>query len=94
MHKHIGVKYVYEDSDETVESEGDEKTKLEELKSEITQLPGDLSAKLQDTVETADLEAVLLLIEVIAEQNKSLANALTKLVNGFRFDILQDIFED
>ena len=94
MHKHIGVKYVYEDSSEAVESEGDEETKLEDLKSEITQLPGDLSAKLQEAVETADVPAILPLIEVIAEPNKPLANALTKLVNGFRFDILQDIFED
>jgi len=94
MHKHIGVNYVYEDSGESAESEGDEETKPENLKSEITQLPGDLLAKLQESVETADLPTILPLIEVIGEQNKPLANALTKLVNGFRFDILQEAFED
>jgi len=64
------------------------------FKSEITQLPGDLLAKLQEAVEIADLPAILPLIEVIGEQNKPLANALTKLVNGFRFDILQEAFKD
>jgi len=94
MHKHVGVNYVYEDSGEAAESEGDEETKLENLKSEITQLPGDLLTQLQEAVETADLSAILPLIEVIGEQNKPLANTLTKLVKGFRFDILQEVFED
>ena len=94
MHKHIGVNYVYEDSSEVTESEDDQETKLENLKSEIMQLPGDLLTQLQETVETADVEAILPLIEMIGEQNKPLANALTKLVKGFRFDILQDVFED
>ncbi|MDM8560344.1 ATP-binding protein, partial [Candidatus Parabeggiatoa sp. HSG14] len=94
MHKHIGVNYVYEDSGETAESEGDEETQLENLKSEIIQLSGDLPAKLQEAIETADLQAVLPIIEVVGETNKPLANALAKLVNGFRFDILQEVFED
>ncbi len=94
MHKHVGVNYVYEDSGEAAESEGNEETKLEDLKSEITQLPGDLLTQLQEAVETADLSAILPIIEVIGEQNKPLANTLTKLVNGFRFDILQEVFED
>jgi predicted ATPase/signal transduction histidine kinase/DNA-binding NarL/FixJ family response regulator/tRNA A-37 threonylcarbamoyl transferase component Bud32 len=94
MHKHIGVNYVYEDSGESVESEGDQETKLENLKTEITQLPSDLLTQLQEAVETADLETILPLIEVIAEQNKPLANTLAKLVDGFRFDILQNVFED
>jgi predicted ATPase/signal transduction histidine kinase/DNA-binding NarL/FixJ family response regulator len=94
MHKHIGVEYVYEDSGKVTESEGEDETKLENLKSEITQLSSELSEKLQEMVETADVESIVPLIEVIGEHNKPLANALTKLVKGFRFDILQDVFED
>ena len=94
MHKHIGVNYVYDDSGEATESEDDQETKLENLKSEIIQLSSDLLTKLQEAIETADLQAMLPIIEVIGEQNKPQANALTKLVKGFRFDILQDVFED
>jgi len=50
--------------------------------------------QLQEAVETADLQAMLPIIEVIGETNKPLANPLAKLVHGFRFDILQEIFED
>jgi len=93
MHKHIGVNYVYEDSD-AAESEGDEETKLEDIKSEILQLPSELYAELQEVAEAADLEAILPIIEIIGENNKPLAKTLTQLVNAFRFDILQNIFED
>jgi len=94
MHKHIGVKYVYEDTGNSDESEADEEIKLEDLKSEIIQLPSDLSAKLQEAVDTADLPAILPIIEIIGESNKPLANTITKLVHGFRFDTLQEVFED
>jgi len=94
MHKLMGVNYVYGNRGEAAVSESNEETKLENLKSAIVQLPSELVAKLQEAVEAADLQAVLPIIEVIAEQNKPLANTLTQLVNAFRFDILQDIFED
>lgn len=94
MHKHIGVNYVYDDSDEATESEGEAETQPENLKSEILQLPGELVTQLQEAAETADVEVIVSLIEVIGEHNKPLANALTKLVKGFRFDLLQDVFED
>jgi len=54
----------------------------------------DLLNQLQESVETADLQAILPIIEMIDNQNKPLANTLTKLVKDFRFDILQEIFED
>ncbi len=95
MHKHIGVNYVYEDSGDAADSSNDdEETKLENLKTEIVQLPSELSAELQEVAEAADLEAILPIIEVIGENNKPLAKTLTQLVNAFRFDILQDVFED
>jgi signal transduction histidine kinase/CheY-like chemotaxis protein len=94
MHKHIGVNYVYEDSGDAAASSGDEQTKLENLKSEMVQLPSELAAELQETVEAADLEAALPIIKMIGENNKPLAKTLTQLVNGFRFDILQEVFEE
>jgi predicted ATPase/signal transduction histidine kinase/CheY-like chemotaxis protein/tRNA A-37 threonylcarbamoyl transferase component Bud32 len=94
MHKHIGVNYVYEDGREIADEEDNKETKIEDIKSEIIQLPSELSAELQETIEAADLQAALPIIEVIGEINKPLAKTLTKLVNGFRFDILQEIFED
>jgi len=92
MHKHIGVKYVYEDSGKAGESDDD--AEVEDLKSAITQLPSDLLTQLQEAVETGDLQAMLPIIEAIGKTNKPLANTIAKLVHGFRFDTLQEIFED
>jgi CheY-like chemotaxis protein len=94
MHKLMGVNYVYEDSGDAVESEKDEETKIADIKSEIIGLPSELAAELLEAAEAVDLEAILPIIEVIGESNKPLANTLTKLVNSFRFDILQEVFEE
>jgi two-component system, sensor histidine kinase ChiS len=90
MHKHLGVRYVYEDSQEISEAKSEEK--VEDLKSKLGKLPSELLAKLQQAIETANLQAMLPVIEQI--NDKPLANSLTRLAKGFRFDILQEIFEE
>ncbi len=91
MHKHIGVRYVYEEESNT---NGDEEATTTELKSEMLKLPSDLLTEWQEAVEDGDLQAALSLIDRIAENNKSLANTLSKLAKGFRFDILQKVFDE
>ncbi len=85
---------MYEDSGAAVESEKDEETKIADIKSEIIGLPSELSAELLEAAEAIDLEAILPIIEVIGESNKPLAKTLARLANDFRFDILQEVFED
>ncbi len=92
MHKQLGVRYVYEDSSEASEPESEEETKIEDIKSELAKLPSDLLTELQQAIETANLQAMEPLIDQI--NNKPLAKKLTKLAKGFRFDILQEVFED
>jgi hypothetical protein len=90
MHKHIGVRYLYE---EESNPNGDEEITIAELKSEILKLPSDLLTEWQEAVEDGDLQAALSLIDRIGENNKSLVNTLSKLAKGFRFDILQEVFD-
>ena len=90
MHKHLGVRYVYEDSHEISEAESEEE--VEDLKSKLAKLPSELLTELQQAIETANLQAMQPLIEQI--NDKPLAKTLTQLAKGFRFDILQEIFEE
>ncbi len=92
MHKHLGVRYVYEDNSNNSELEIEEETKIEDIKSELVKLPAELLFELQQAIETADIQAMQSLIEQI--NNKPLAQTLTKLAKGFRFDILQEVFEE
>ena len=91
MHKHLGVRYVYEDHSEISEAESEAEIKLEDLKSELAKLPSDLLIELQQAIETAEIQAMQPIIDQI--NDKPLANTLTQLAKGFRFDILQEIFE-
>ena len=94
MHKHLGVQYVYE------ESEGG-KAKSEELKVEegltpraLKALPTDIYTELQQAANVTDPGKVNHLIVRIREHNPSLADALSELMKQFRFDILQAVFEE
>ncbi|MCK5522739.1 MAG: response regulator [Thiomargarita sp.] len=91
MHKHIGVRYLYE---EESKPNGDEEITITELKSEMLTLPDVLLKKWQEAVENGDLQTALSLIDRIGENNKSLANTLSKLAKDFRFDILQEVFDE
>ena len=51
-----------------------------------------LQHELQDAVDTIDFDGVMTIIDQIRPQYPTLAKALTKLVKGYRFDTLQQLF--
>ena len=57
-------------------------------------LSEDLRTELQQAVEAVDFNKALSLIEQIRQHNESLADALVDLVKHYRFDTLQDLFEE
>jgi signal transduction histidine kinase/CheY-like chemotaxis protein len=94
MGKHLGVRFVYDES---------RKSKVESQKSKVDDaltpealatLPNELRIGLQQAVETIELEMTNTIIDQIREQDKPLGNALAELVKQYRFDILQALFED
>jgi TRAP-type mannitol/chloroaromatic compound transport system substrate-binding protein len=90
MHKHLGVRYVYEEG-EGQRAKG-EREMVELTPTDLAALPNEIYTELQQAVNTANLKAMQRLIERVQKQNVSLANTLTALVNQFRFDILQAVF--
>ena len=60
----------------------------------LAALPDELRAGLHLAVETIDLETTNSMIERIREHNPPLADELAKLVKRYRFDILQELFEE
>jgi CheY-like chemotaxis protein len=94
MHKHLGVRYVYEES-EGLKAKG-EKVKVEEVLTSVAlaALPADIYTKLQQAVNVTDPGMVNQLITRIHEHNPQLAGALAELMKQFRFDILQAVFEE
>ncbi len=91
IHKHLGVKFVYEDISEVLTPEDKNQDVL--TSDAISSLPQELRIELQQAAEIIDIETAHTLIEQVRQYNATLADALMKLVNTYRFDTLQELFE-
>ena len=89
LHKHLGVRYIYDEPHNAEES-----TKIQALTPEaLAGLPEDWLASLEQATIECDLELILTQIEQIRDRNDSLANALTGLANEFLFNQILDLIK-
>ncbi|MDM8554279.1 PAS domain S-box protein [Desulfococcaceae bacterium HSG7] len=94
MTKHLGVRFVYEQSIETdsVRDAGADKNVL--TSARLNALPEKLTAALKISAIRTDPQGSNAAIDRIREHDKPLADALTGLVKTYRFDTIQELFED
>jgi signal transduction histidine kinase/CheY-like chemotaxis protein len=89
LHKHIGVRYVYDEPLREANS-----TPTESLTPEaIAALPADWLASLEKGAIEGDLDLILSQIEQIRSQNDALANALASLAKKFQFKQLLTLIQ-
>ena len=89
LHKHIGVRYVYDEPPIEPNS-----TPTQALTPEaIAALPADWLASLQKAAIEGDLDLILTQIEQIPSQNDALANALASLAKKFQFKQLLTLIQ-
>ncbi|MEG5138077.1 MULTISPECIES: ATP-binding protein [unclassified Microcoleus] len=82
LHKHLGVRYIYDEPENVPEP-----TPIEAPTSEtIAALPAGWLADLEKATIECDLELILNQIELIRDRNHSLASALAALANEFQFN--------
>ena len=82
LHKHLGVRYIYDEPESVPES-----TQIEALTPEtLAALPADWLAALERATIECDLELILIQIEQIRDRNDALASALAALANEFEFN--------
>jgi PAS domain S-box-containing protein len=89
MHQFLSVRYRYEDiKARTLKAVNKERIKLTpEL---LMELPSELRLELKSAVDIVGFEETLEVIEKIQARDEAIANALTDLVNQYRFDRLQE----
>ncbi|MDM8541494.1 PAS domain S-box protein [Desulfococcaceae bacterium HSG9] len=94
MTKHLGVRFVYEQSIETdsVRDAGADKNVL--TSARLNALPEEQIAALKVAAIRTDPKGSNAAIDHIREHDKPLADALTGLVKTYRFDIIQELLED
>jgi CheY-like chemotaxis protein len=89
LRKHLGVSFVY---DETAASPPSTQTDTDAITPDaIAALPADLVTNLYQAIIDGDKDLMLSLIDQIRSSNKPLANALTALVNNFRYKQLLNL---
>ena len=89
LHKHLGVRYIYDEPHNAEES-----TQIQALTPEaLAGLPANWLASLEQATIECDLELILTQIEQIRDRNDSLANALTGLANEFLFNQILDLIK-
>jgi CheY-like chemotaxis protein len=89
LHKHLGVRYIYDEPQNAPEL-----TQIETLTPKaLAGLPADWLASLEQATIECDLELILTKIEQIRDRNNSLANALTSLANEFLFNQILDLIK-
>jgi CheY-like chemotaxis protein len=82
LHKHLGVRYIYDEPQSVPES-----TQIEAPTPEtLAALPADWLAALEKATIECDLELILIQIEQIRDRNDALASALAALANEFEFN--------
>ncbi len=91
MAKHLGVRYLYEDSQPSASSQQEE-TESYALKAEsLNVMPTGWIAQLHQAALCTDEKQISSLLKQIPDANASLANALADLVNNFRIDKIIDL---
>ncbi|MFM9265809.1 ATP-binding protein [Tychonema sp. BBK16] len=89
LHKHLGVRYIYDEPESAPEL-----TQIQALTPKaLAGLPADWLASLEQATIECDLELILTQIEQIRDRNNSLADALTALANEFLFNQILDLIK-
>ncbi|MEG4167965.1 MULTISPECIES: response regulator [unclassified Microcoleus] len=93
MHKHIGVRYIYEDADQTDLSaikEGDRAMSA----TDFVNLPDSLVADLKLAILNADMELINTLIEQIRLKDAVTAGAIANCIENFEYDKVLNLISE
>jgi CheY-like chemotaxis protein len=98
MRKHIGVRYVYAEDTEvqsrSVSPGADTEHESVLALARLNRLPDSWLAGLKNAAEETDPVMTRKIIDQIREKDNLMADALSDLVKKFRFDTLQELFEN
>jgi len=94
LQKHLSVRFKYADDELREESVDPERAKSGLIPQDLALLPRETVAKLKKSVAALEMDTTLTIIKEIREHDEPLADALKKLVEGYRFDKLQKLLDE
>jgi CheY-like chemotaxis protein len=93
MHKHIGVRYIYEDTFSVGDVPPVTPVRVNLISESLSEVPDAMLTDLYLAAEETNPAKAQAIIDQISEKNQPLASELAKLAAGFRFDLLRDLIE-
>jgi CheY-like chemotaxis protein len=94
LYKHLGVRFVYEEEQQVAGSRQQVTGEDALTPDAFAALPIELVSALREAIDALDIDTTNRIIDQIRQQNKPLATALAELAGGYRFDTLQELFEE
>ena len=91
LHKHLGV--IFDDRDASPKKSDEYSITSPGIRQAVADMPIGIRENFINAVERVDFDAAVLLINDIRKGNPALASALEKLVNGYEFGILEELFK-
>jgi signal transduction histidine kinase/DNA-binding NarL/FixJ family response regulator len=91
MHKHIGVRFVYEDSTQKDSSLIENREQDTLTAAALAALSKEWLANLEQAILHVDLKLIFALIEQIHPENSPLANALIRCIDNFEYNKVLDL---
>jgi len=93
MHRHIGVRYIYEDSPENEMSTSQHVDKSVLTAAALQALPKEWLGELKQAIINVDLDLATALIEEIASANPVLAEALNNCIENFDYSKILNLIQ-
>lgn len=93
LEKHLGIAFICQNADDDILDSNASKAVRDVTSEALQRLPPHLRNDLRQAVAQADQEQSLSLARAIAQIDQALAAGVTRLVETYRFDLLQDLLE-
>ncbi|MCP2729486.1 ATP-binding protein [Limnofasciculus baicalensis] len=91
MSKHIGVRFIYEETHDLLN--GNPTEVMKKNLDDLADLPPELVARFCEAIVNGDFDLILTIIEGIRPENDSLATMLAALANNFQYQELLDLLK-
>ena len=93
MHRHLGVRYVYEEAAKEQKGGISDHTNIQDLTAKLAILPAELLTRLEAAAIRAKMNEMNALIEVIREHDATAAKALTALADNFEYSKIATVIQ-
>lgn len=93
LHRHLGIKYLYEQYDEDRRTTSPEEHRGRQVLPSFEGFPADLIAQLSEAAQSLDIDTLNSLLPQVVKRNQFTAEAMGRLLKSYEFEALIEALE-